>query len=458
MKQNEQLSLADETGEITIMARGRRPKAIIKPLNRLERSDNIRQQILTLAGDLINDGYGALLPPPDPIAVISRPVQDPKTGGWIAHVEEPLGTYIQRVSVIDNFSQRPPFDHITDAIYRRLMKDFLHRAAMPESKVAALSRTAKSGKAETLQVPDVYYSVVDGLQRLYCYCLTILLVWKREGLVAQGLIPQEAWDYFADSVAQTGDVRPATEELLKRITRYEVFYNIDLGGLLHYMVTFNTGQRRMSLDVQLEIMRSPLIRELESSGIPVWHDIESLPGMRQPKEKFAAADLVLATQAFITNNAQISASTEAERFLNENQAYLDNVGDINDVARTLHRITTEIHAEMMRVYVDDASRRYILSGGSTFLLSLCAACGYVRNRGDMKKLETALDRLLRELKKPDDDPLKLADYQKALASITSSRGKATRRLVYDTFLRFFNGASTELEWLDTAAQITGITY
>jgi hypothetical protein len=439
------------------MVRGRRPKVAVKAVSRSDRSENVRKQLLSLSADLMDDGFAALLPPPQPIKTVSPPVHDPKTEGWIGHVEEPLGSYIQRVSVVDNFSQRPPFDHVNDPIYRRLIKDFLHGAAMPESKVACLSQGAKNGKAETLEVPDVYYSVIDGLQRLYCYSLAILMVWRREALVQQGLMPQEAWDYFVESVQATGDSKTATEELLKRPTRYEVFYNIDLGGLLHYMVTFNTGQRRMSLDVQLEIMRGPLIRELEAIGIPIWHDISSVPGVRQPKEKFAAADLVLATQAFITNNAHVSASTEAERFLNESQTYLDNVGDIKDVARMLQRITTELHPEMMKVYVDDPSRRYILSGGSTFLLSLCAACGYVRNRGNMKAMEASLDKLLKEVKKPVDDPLNLSDYQKALSTITSSRGKATRRLVYDTFLRFFNGASTELEWLDTAAQITGTT-
>jgi len=76
----------------------------------------------------------------------------------------------------------------------------------------------------------------------------------------------------------------------------------------------------------------------------------------------------------------------------------------------------------------------------------------------MKMMDGALDKLGDELHKSNDDPLKLEDYQKALATITSSRGKAIRRLVYDTFLRFFYGASTELEWLDTAAQITGLNY
>jgi hypothetical protein len=75
----------------------------------------------------------------------------------------------------------------------------------------------------------------------------------------------------------------------------------------------------------------------------------------------------------------------------------------------------------------------------------------------MKMLDGALDKLQRLIEKPSDDPLKFDDYSKALGMITTSRGKATRRLVCDTFLRFFGGATTELEWLDTAAQITGST-
>ena len=157
----------------------------------------------------------------------------------------------------------------------------------------------------------------------------------------------------------------------------------------------------------------------------------------------------------ITNNAQVTATTEAERFLNENQQYLDNIGDIDEVAATLRRITTEIHPEIMRVYADDPNRRFILSSGGTFLLGLAAAAGYIRNRNNIKHLHVALDKLAKELKKPSDDPLNLESYQKALAMITTSRGKATRRLVYDTFLRFFGGATSELEWMDTAAQITG---
>jgi hypothetical protein len=73
----------------------------------------------------------------------------------------------------------------------------------------------------------------------------------------------------------------------------------------------------------------------------------------------------------------------------------------------------------------------------------------------MKALDEALDKIVAELSNPVEDPLKLEEYSQALKSITTSRGKATRRLVDDTFRRFFTGATTELEWLDTARQITG---
>ena len=124
---------------------------------------------------------------------------------------------------------------------------------------------------------------------------------------------------------------------------------------------------------------------------------------------------------------------------------------------TLARVTTKIQSKIMQVYADDPNQRFILSGGGTFFISFMAACGYIRNRNNQKMLEGALDKLMKKLCEPREDPLGLEDYQRALATITSSRGKAIRRLVYDTFLRFFSGATIELEWMDTASQITGVS-
>ena len=181
----------------------------------------------------------------------------------IGHVEEALGTYVQRVGIADNYQQRPPFDHMTDPIYRRLIRDFIDGATMPEAKVAALSANAPDKIVHELNESGISFSIIDGLQRLYCFCIAILLVWRRDALVEDSIIPVKAWDYFRDVVEKAGDAQTATAHILRRQVRYEIFYRIGLEGLLHYMVTFNTGQRRMSLPVQLEIMQKPLIDELK---------------------------------------------------------------------------------------------------------------------------------------------------------------------------------------------------
>jgi hypothetical protein len=424
----------------------------VKKPTRLERTRKLHEVLLNLAQELKSNGFFSVLSPPGPITIIGPEIEDPKTQGKIGHVRELLGIYIQRLSVEDNFFQRPPFDHLTDPIYRRLIRDFIEGAAMPESKVAALSW---AGGARSLDADNIRFSIIDGLQRLYCFLIAILLVWRREHLVQDGVIPEEAWNFFAESVKRLGDPEIATGSLLRRTIRYEIFYAISLAGLLHYMVTFNSSQRRMSLRVQLEIMKKPLIEHLKSEGIPIWEDIGRMPGETRPKDKFLASDIVLATQAFITHNAQVTTAVETERFLDENQPYLDNIGDISDIMRILKRISAEVHAKITEVYRSNCTQQFLMMNGDPFLLGFVAACGYVRNRGSMDILDKALDKLLGQFDRAGDDPLRLEAYTRALAEVNASRGKDARRLVDDTFRRFFLGVTTELDWLDTASQMTG---
>src|ERR1700732_4578231 len=119
-----------------------------------------------------------------------------------------------------------------------------------------------------------------------------------------------------DIVEKSPDPKAATEALLKQRTRYEIFWNIGLEELLHYMVTFNTGQRSMSVQVQLEIMRKPLLDALEHDAkITIYKDTENVQGRSKPKDHFAAADLVLATRAFIEYNPQLQKPDEGEGLL-----------------------------------------------------------------------------------------------------------------------------------------------
>jgi hypothetical protein len=450
------MPVADVTQKDTKTMRGRKPKA--KAPTKVERQEILRQRIVQLTDELEAAGFGSSLKVPNPVKPVAPEIPDPKTEGFIGHIEEDLGTYIQRVSIVENFYQRQPFDHMKDKIYRRLIRDFIDGATMPEAKVAAMDSTG--GRLKGLQEQGVKYSVIDGLQRLYCYCIAILLVWKREKLIEERCIPADAWDYFKEAVEKTGDPKTAVENILGRITRYELFWNIDLEGLLHYMVTFNTGQRRMSLEVQLEIMQRPLLKALEHDAkIPIFQDTAQTAGKQKPKQEFAASDLVIATRAFIEFNPQLKKLDEAEGLLEREEGYTDiqssfDVGDINDVVITLKKIAIDIHQKIMERYPDNPTHKYILSNGGMFLVSFAAACGKVRNTLNMTSLDGALLRLTKELNKPEEDPLNLEEYQETINNIKTSRGKSIRRLVYDTFLRFFNGTTNTLDWEDAAKQIS----
>jgi hypothetical protein len=325
---------------------------------------------------------------------------------------------------------------------------------------ARVAAVKEAKRVLALDESDITYSIIDGLQRSWCYATLLLLALHREKLVEEGSITAEAWTYFKPIIDSLGDKDTAIRNLLQRTIRYEIYYNIGLEGLLHYMVTFNTAQRRMSLPVQLEIMRGPLIDEIErATSIPVFRDsvdIEVQGRTQKNKEQFAASDLAVAAEAFITNNPQASQKELAEDFLEKDGAYASGVdiGDIADVVMMLTRVAKEIHPAMLKVYAADAGKKFYFSSGGTFMAGFAAACGFIRNRGDLPKLQKALDKLVSLLQSPEEDPLSLNEYQEAIKGIHSSRGKMMRRLVYDTFLRFFNGTTDRLEWTDAVRSLS----
>src|SRR5260370_42665824 len=103
---------------------------------------------------------------------------------------------------------------------------------MPEVKVDAL-RKKDIGKVQNLD-EHIRYSIIDGLQRTFCYGTALLLALKRDALIADRCISPESWEYFKPHVEQLPDPFTATRMMLQQVIRYEIFYNIDLEGLLHF--------------------------------------------------------------------------------------------------------------------------------------------------------------------------------------------------------------------------------
>jgi hypothetical protein len=442
------------------MPAGRKPKP--RRSARYERLIALRSRLVNLCDELRANGI--TLPEAGPIQLTEpEPDIDPKTNAKIGKVKEPVGVYIQRASVVENQSQRPGFDHLAEPVYLRLIWDFMTRdALLPESKVAALGAVDNTPVEDLEGTPpdQIKYSVIDGLQRLNCILIAILLVLWGEELVKAGLVTADAWEYFRDAIAKLrskhGSAKAAVEHLLRQNLRYEVFYNIDLAKLVSYMVTFNTAQKRMSLQHQLEIMQQPLIRRLHTR-IDVFDDLKRLPGMSKPKDQFAATDLLLAIQAFVTADPQVSAEEEAERLLDSDDfTAAEELGDnVDDVFDTLRFICSDVQRQVVNKYEDDPGRTYILSHSKIFLIGMCAACGHIHKHKGMKELQKALDMLLTKVKSPgDDDPLNLDDYTEVSDEISSSRGKTLRNLVYATFKQYFYGSALDLDWKDSLSFIS----
>ncbi len=354
-----------EAPQVTPRRRGRPKKQ--RPLMKHERFLGIQTKILSMVSDLSGAGFADSFVIPGPIKPIHVPVQDRVTGAMVAHVEEPLGTYLMRVSIKDNYAQRQAYDHLRDPIYRRLIRDFILGGIIPESKIAALNSIVEANRAGSLNEDGLYFSIIDGLQRLYCFSTAVLLCSYGIELVREGLVTPDDWEYFGppvdQAIAQAGSQQNLVQTLLNRPIRYEIFYNIDLTDLLNYLVTYNTGQRRMTLPNQLEIMQQPLVQELERrTGAKVYHSLSATPNDKRPKHTFLAADLILAAQAFLTSNPQVKAANQAEALLQQ-ESFLEEGGDIKMALKFLESTVTKVQAKVMTAYAGDTYKEEILTSG-----------------------------------------------------------------------------------------------
>jgi len=431
---------------------GRRAKA--RTMAKSQRLERIQQKFLDLFAVLAARGFDVVGTRRPAIRLLpgTEADVDAKTGACIGHVRLPLKEYLQLASINENIRQRRPFDHLKDSIYLRLIRDFLDGAVMPEVKLGILGADGRS-RAQ-LDVTKALSSIIDGLQRTYCYLIALLLVIEGERAVIEGWAPESAWKYLEPHVAKLGEGREALARLLERPIRVEIYYNLELGHLLQYLVTYNTGQRRMDLATQLEIMREPLIRKIESdTGLEIFQTTRDTDS--KPIDKFAAADVLVATQAFLLEDPQVTDAEEAERILSADESFLE-VDNIDDLSEVMVFIMQDLHNLMTKAYDEDSTKQhYLTSKKSSFLFGLAAACGVVRadkDQGGMEKLKEGFDRLKR-LFQTSEDPLSLEEYQTVVGRISGSRGKNTRNLVMHAFLAFFNGATTRLYWMLTAKSL-----
>lgn len=98
----------------------------------------------------------------------------------------------------------------------------------------------------------------------------------------------------------------------KHQQQMEVFYNIDLAGVLHFMLLLNAAQRQMNAKIQLELMNIPLIKMLEKEGIQLVKEQEKAPDNKLAKARFKGSNLVVAMQGYLQKDQQVMTTDERE--------------------------------------------------------------------------------------------------------------------------------------------------
>lgn len=206
-------------------------------------------------------------------------------------------------------------------VYKRLIHDLLEGTIIPpislfikensklfeEIKNENDIKTIEAMINNTIKPGDL--SILDGLQRTYCI-MEIIQKYKE--------------DYERNNISQLR-------------LRAELWYNINSTAILYKMLVLNTGQVKMSMKHQIEILNIPLRDSIIEYAKEMDKDI-SFSTYKNPKEtdkvyKYKLSDIVEGFTAFITRNPFVDKTNEVVKelermkFIEEHpsmQSILDN--------------------------------------------------------------------------------------------------------------------------------------
>lgn len=372
--------------------------------------------------------------------------EDPRTGAKLTHIHTTLLDFIKVSDLKDNFFQRKLQNHLSDKIYKNLILSILQGHLIPELRVAVLANKSKVRNFDLKDFKAGQYkvSIIDGLQRYCCFLIALFLALKGKDLVKEGIISPAAYQEFADHLNPK-----AVSLVLEAPIRLEIYYNIEIKDLLKYMIIFNTAQRRMSLNHQLEIMEGTILQNLqENHKAQFVRDNE--PGVK--RNKFNGADLVLALQSYLQQDHTLSkSSTTDDLFQNirNDESLVDD--KIDEISKGIAFITNRLHPIVHDFYAETDEVKYmnILPNSiSTFLVPMLASLGtYVERQGsDQALICKSLNRIA-DLFKKGEDVFALDTFYEILADITSSRSSTIKNLTERAFRDFwFDKSANHLDW------------
>jgi hypothetical protein len=374
--------------------------------------------------------------PETSIETIGDGLPDSKTGAMVVNALAPVVFLLTRFSGLSHWFQRKTFHHTHDAIYQRLIVAILKGYYVPPLRVAAMT---DDGVVEDPKVASDW-TLIDGLQRTTCYIIAVLMAALGDELVDMGCVDEKIWNEIFKEHAAACNIN----ELLNRQQQMEVFYKINLKGVLHFMLLLNGAQRQMNAKIQLELMNIPLIKLLEQQGIQLVKEQEKAADHKLEKASFKGSNLIIAVQGYMQKNPQVMTTEEKESFLVDEREYLTPAEDMSDVIQILQMVTGPLHKAVFS-RLDST----VLSEGEVFTTALMAAAAKYADMTSFDQLVAALKRLIGDVES-GKDPLALDIYWEVYGGIKSGKGRKIRSIICAAFLEYFRGNCKQLEWEENA--------
>jgi hypothetical protein len=394
-----------------------------------EQYSNLQEMCRNVVSHLKRKGVEV---PDTTIEVIGTGQLDAKTGATVVNALAPVAFLLTKFSGLAHWFQRRTFHHTRDPIYQRLIVAILKGYYVPPLRVAAV---ADEGVVDDPRHADDW-TLIDGLQRTTCYIIAVLMAAFGDELVEMGCLDEAIWNETFKEHAEACDVNA----LLGRKQQMEVFYKIDLAGVLHFMLLLNGAQRQMNAKIQLELMNIPLIKMLQDEGIHLAKEQEKATDNPLDKSSFKGSNLIVGVQGYMQQNPQVMTTGEKEAFLSEEGEYLAPVEDMGEVIEVLKIVTGPLHEAVL-----NRLESTILSEGEVFTTALMAAAGKYGDMTSFDQLIAALKRLVADIES-GKDPIDLEKYWEVYQSLKSGKGRKIRSIICTSFLEYFRGNCRTLEW------------
>lgn len=366
--------------------------------------------------------------------------EDTRTGAKLSHVHLNLIDFIKISSLTDNFYQRKLQNHLTDKIYKNLIVSILKGHLVPELRIAVLKDKKKVPTFDNVEFRSGRYkvSIIDGLQRYCCFLIALYLAMRGEELLKENIISPANYQFFQPHLD-----KGAADRVLRAPIRLEIYHNLEITDLLKYMIIFNTAQKRMSINHQLEIMMGVILDNLKQNHKASFIlDTESAP---TKKGVFTGADLVLGIQAYIQRDHTLSKNSATDELFDTMKADESVVEDkIDEICKGMAIITNKLHPLVHEYYSESEELKYmnvLPSSVSQFLVPMLASLGthVEREDGDQALIVRSLNRVV-SLYKEGHDVFQLEKFYNITDEIKTSRGATIKNMVERGFRDFWGDA------------------